>query len=144
MIEQDTIRLLRECDAGAKMGVDGLQDVVDRVNNDSLRDLLTQSKQDHEKISQAAQEHLHRFQDQGKPPSAMASAMSWLKTNLELLADPSDAKIADLMTDGCNMGIKSLSRYLNQYEAADEVSKDLAHQLIGMEENLVHQIRPYL
>ena len=34
--------------------------------------------------------------------------------------------VADLMTDGCNMGVKSLSRYLNQYKAADEQSKNIA------------------
>ena len=58
--------------------------------------------------------------------------------------NPTDAAIADLMTDGCNMGVKSLSKYLNQYEAADEASKSLAKRLIGMEERLAQQIRPYL
>ena len=144
MIEQDTVRLLRECDAGAKMGVDSFQDVLTRVDSEPFRELLAQSKEEHERLSQDVRQRLARYQDQGKEPSPMASAMSWLKTNLELLADGSDAKIADLMTDGCNMGIKSLSKYLNQYEAADEDSKDLAKRLIGMEETLVRHIRPYL
>ena len=48
------------------------------------------------------------------------------------------------MTDGCNMGVKSLSKYLNRYEAADEKSKDLAKKLIAMEEQLTHDVRPYL
>ena len=42
----------------------------------------------------------------------------------------SDKTIADLMTDGCNMGVKSLNQYLNQYEAADEKKKDIAKRLI--------------
>jgi hypothetical protein len=45
--------------------------------------------------------------------------MSWMKTNMKLSMEDSDATIADLMTDGCNMGVKSLNRYLNQYKAAD-------------------------
>jgi hypothetical protein len=32
------------------------------------------------------------------------------------------------------MGVKSLSKYLNQYKAADEKSKDYAKKLIAMEE----------
>ena len=144
MIEQDTVRLLRECDSGAKMGIDSLTDVMDRVENEAFRDLLARSRQEHEAISQSVQQHLDRLGDHGKAPSAMASAMSWLKTNMELLADGSDAKIADLMTDGCNMGVKSLSKYLNQYQAADEVSKSLTQKLIGMEETLARQIRSYL
>ena len=144
MIEKDTVRLLRECDAGAQMGIDALSDVLDRVDDETLRNLLSQSKKDHEQLSRDVRERLDRFQDQGKQPSSMVSAMSWLKTNLELLADGSDEKIADLMTDGCNMGVKSLSRYLNQYEAADEPSKALAKKLVGMEEALARQVRPYL
>ena len=36
MIEQDTIRLLRECDAGIKMGVSSIDEVLDYVNSDEL------------------------------------------------------------------------------------------------------------
>ena len=36
--------------------------------------------------------------------------MSWMKTNMKLAMDTSDAAIADLMTDGCNMGVKSLHK----------------------------------
>ena len=58
--------------------------------------------------------------------------------------DNSDQTIADLMTDGCNMGVKSLNKYLNQYEAADEVSKDIAKRLINLEEQLAVDILKFL
>ena len=144
MIEQDTVRLLRECDAGAKMGVEALNDVTGRVRHNELRDLLDSAKREHEALAGDIRDHLERFDDQGKDPPVMASAMSWLKTKAELMMDPSDHTVADLMTDGCNMGVKSLSKYLNQYEAADEKSKDYAKKLISMEEKLAQDIRPYL
>ena len=74
----------------------------------------------------------------------MAKGMSWMKTNAMLMMKPDDQTIADLMTDGCNMGVKSLNKYLNQYEAADEVSKDIAKRLINLEEKLAVDIRSYL
>ena len=144
MIEQDTVRLLRECDAGAKMGVDSLNDVIDRVQDGRLKQALTQSREEHEALSGEIRGELDRFQDEGKDPAPMASAMSWLKTKAELAMDASDATVADLMTDGCNMGVKSLSKYLNQYKAADEKSKNLAKRLVTEEEHLAQQIRPYL
>ena len=144
MIEQDTVRLLRECDAGAKMGVDSLNDVIDRVQDGRLKQALTQSREEHEALSGEIRGELDRFRDEGKDPAPMASAMSWLKTKAELAMDGSDATIADLMTDGCNMGVKSLSKYLNQYKAADEKSKDLAKRLVAEEEHLSQRIRPYL
>ena len=52
--------------------------------------------------------------------------------------------IAGLMTDGCGMGVKSLNKYLNQYRAADETSKDIAKRLIALEDRLAVEIRRYL
>lgn len=74
----------------------------------------------------------------------MAKGMSWIKTNAMLAVDESDNTIADLLTDGCNMGVKSLNRYLNQYEAADENSKDITKRLINLEEKLAVDMRRYL
>ena len=144
MIEQDTVRLLRECDAGAKMGVDALNDVTGRVRHDELRTLLTDSRKEHETLSQEIRDQLNRFEDAGKDPPMIATAMAWLKTQMEMMMEPTDHTVADVMTDGCNMGVKSLSKYLNQYKAADEKSKDCAKKLIAMEEHLAQSIRPYL
>ena len=144
MIEQDTVKLLRECDAGIKMGVASIDEVRDYARNGELRDALTQCKSRHEKLKDELQQALDRFGDDGKSPNPMAKGMSWIKTNVKLGFDMSDATIADLMTDGCNMGVKSLSKYLNQYKAADESAKALTRKLIAQEEQLAGQMRPYL
>lgn len=144
MIEQDTIRLLRECDAGVKMGITSIDDVLDYVSNDKLKQYLTKCKKEHEALNTELQTLLTKYRDEGKDPNPMAKGMSWIKTNMKLMMDESDATIADLMTDGCNMGVKSLNKYLNEYGAADEVSKDIAKRLINLEEDLTLQIRQYL
>ena len=66
-----------------------------------------------------------------KEPNVMAQGMSWIKTNMRLAMNTSDETIAELMTDGCNMGVKSLSRYLNQYKAADDRAKAITKKLIN-------------
>ena len=144
MIEQDTIKLLRECDAGIKMGVKSIDDVLDYVKSDALRKYLTDCKSEHEKLNEEIQRLLAQYQDEGKNPNPIAKGMSWMKTNMKLVMEESDGTIADLMTDGCNMGVKSLNRYLNEYKAADEVSKDIAKRLIKLEERLTIDIRQFL
>ena len=144
MIEQDTIRLLRECDAGIKMGVESINEVLEYVQHDKLRECLSDCKNKHSKLEDEIQTLLNKYHDEGKEPGAMAKGMSWIKTNAKLAMDESDKTVADLMTDGCNMGIKTLNRYLNQYEAADEKSKDIAKRLIKLEEKLVEEIRQFL
>ena len=144
MVGQDTIRLLRECDAGVKMGISSIEDVLDHVKDTDLKQNLAESKRDHETLEQELRTQLNRYEDGGKEPNPMAKGMSWLKTNMKLSWDESDATIADLMTDGCNMGVKSLSKYLNQYQAADETSKNITKRLIRLEEQLAVKIRKFL
>ncbi len=144
MIEQDTIKLLRECDAGIKMGVASIDDVLDNVQSRELKKILMECKRRHETLKEELGSLLDRFQDDGKEPNPIAKGMSWMKTNLKMNLEQSDAAIAELMTDGCNMGVKSLSRYLNQYKAADEKSKDIAKKLIHLEAQLAADIRGYL
>ena len=144
MIEQDTIRLLRECDAGIQMGTSSIEQVLPRVNSQQLRQRLEDCKQEHQQLAREIQTLLDRYQDEGKSPNPMAKGMSWIKTNLMMAADASDQTIADLMTDGCNMGVKSLNKYLNQYQAADEKTKDITKRLINLEEKLTVDIRDFL
>lgn len=144
MIEQDTIRLLRECDAGIKMGVASIDDVVDNVHSNQFKNCLIECKKKHEVLKNELQTMLDDYHDDGKNPNPMAKSMSWIKTNMKLAMDSSDQTIASLMVDGCNMGVKSLYKYLNEYKAASEKSKDIAKRLINLEEKLAVDIRHFL
>ena len=125
MVEPDTIRLLRECDAGIKMGVSAIEDVVDRVADKRFRRSLTDCAAEHDKLKAEIQALLDKYGDEGKNPNPIAQGMSHI-------------------TDGCNMGVKSLSQYLNQYKAADETSKNITKRLIALEERLAVDIRGFL
>lgn len=144
MVNQDTIKLLRECDAGVKMGISALDDVLDYVSDEELKKYLLECRNKHEKLREETEGLLSEYNDEGKEPNPMAKSMSWMKTNVKLVINESDGTIADLITDGCGMGVKSLNKYLNQYKAADEVSKDITKRLINLEERLEIDIRKYL
>ena len=143
-ISDDTIKLLRECDAGIKMGIEAINEVVNNVKDCKLKKILTDSRDKHERFQEEADELLKEYHDDGKDPSMMAKGMSWLKTNMKMTMDSSDSTVADLITDGCDMGVKSLNRYLNQYKTANDKAKKLAEKLIGEEENLRKEMKGYL
>lgn len=144
MIEPDTIKLLRECDAGVKMGVASIDEVLPYVHASELLRMLEKCKREHEGLGEEMKTLLARYEDDGKNPNPIAKGMSWMKTSVKLAMKDSDRTIADLMTDGCNMGVKSLNRYLNEYEAAEEEVKDITKRLINLEEKLAVDIRGYL
>lgn len=144
MINEDTIKLLKECNAGVKMAVASLDDIIEKVKSDKLKNILVKNKEEHERLGNETRELLNEYHDSGKEPNAMAKGMSWIKTNVQMVLKDSDKTAADLITDGCNMGIKSLNRYLNQYKTAEEKVKDIAKRLISIEEKLVIDLRTYL
>lgn len=140
----DTVKLLRECDAGIKMGISSIDDVLDDVEHTELKTMLSNCKAKHEMLADEIEGLLDKHDDDGKDPNPMAKGMSWVKTNVKMMTDYSDATIADFMTDGCNMGVKSLSRYINQYKSADDKSKDVAKRLVDLEATLCKDIRRFL
>lgn len=144
MIEKDTVRLLRECDAGVKMGISSLDHVQERVKNQKFKQIIDECKDEHLSLQENIKELLNTYQDEGKKPDFMAKTMSEIKTSAKLSADDSDETVADLLTDGCNMGVKSLHKYLNQYKAADERSKNVTKKLIDLEQRFTIDISSYL
>ncbi len=144
MGNDDTIKLLKECDAGSKMGVSSIDDVLDYVESKELLELLKETKKHHEKLGNDLHSMLNEHQAEEKEPSMIAKGMSKMKTNVKIGMDHSDETIADLIVDGCDMGIKSLQRYLNKYPAADKSAKDICNRLISIEDELRKKLYAYL
>ncbi len=144
MEDRDSIKLLKECDAGSKMAVTSLDDVLEKVENENLKALLSETKDHHEQLGNEIHKLLIEYGSDEKEPNSMAKGMSKLKTNMKMGMNDSDETVADLITDGCNMGIKSLYKYLNQYPGANSKVKDLCQRLISIEVQLRKELRQYL
>lgn len=144
MESKDTILLLKECDSGTKMAVASIDEVLEKIKDSNMKQLLTESREHHEKLGNEIHSLLIEHESEEKDPNPMAKGMSWLKTNMKMTMDESDATVADLITEGCDMGVKSLYRYMNQYKAADKTSQDICKRLITIEEKLRDDLREYL
>ena len=144
MEDRDTIKLLKECDAGSKMAVTSLDEVLEKVENENLKKLLSETKGHHEKLGNEIHALLVEYGSEEKEPNPMAKGMAKMKTSMKMGMNDSDETVADLITDGCNMGIKSLYKYLNQYPGANSKVKDLCNRLISIEDQLRKELRAYL
>lgn len=144
MDSSDTVYLLKECNAGTKMAVSSIDEVLDKVNDRNMKNILEESKSHHEKLCDEIHTLLSENDSEEKEPNPIAKGMSWLKTNIKVGIDGSDKAIADIMIDGCNMGVKSLNKYLNQYKNADNTSQKICDRLITIEEKLCRDLRVYL
>lgn len=144
MVNNDTIELLKECDQGVKMGIEAIDEVLPRVEDENLKKILNEYNIRHEELKDELEVLLKGAGLRGEEPNLMAKGMSALKTNFKMMLNDSDKTVADLMTDGCDMGIKSLNKYLNQYAAAEESVKDITKKIIKVEEDFEESLKKYL
>jgi hypothetical protein len=143
-MNNDTIALLKECNSGIKMGESAIKRVLPKVTSDKLRHALEVCNNTHAQLGDRTHGMLLEGGADTKPAHAIANAMSNAKISVSLFMNESDGTVASLMTDGVNMGIKSLSKYLNKYKDADSRSKAIAKELIASEEYLGVNMREFL
>ncbi len=144
MSTMQTIQLLKECDSGSKMAVSSIKEVIGDVKSEKLLKILTQTVSTHEDYGNEMHEMLNELHQEGKEPPTIAKISSWMKINFHMLENPSDKTIASMLVDGCNMGTKSLSSYLNDYPDADSKARRLADKLIKIETDLADDLREFL
>jgi len=141
----DTVKLLRECDAGTKMAVQSLDDAMEKTHNEALIHLLTQSKREHSELGDRLHSLLNEKGVHDKEPPAMAKTMAHIQNTVKLgINGTDDPDIAEFVTNGCNMGTKNLAKYLNKYKDASNDAKSICGKLINIEDKLVSELRLYL
>jgi hypothetical protein len=143
-MKEDTVFLLRECNAGCKSATNSMEQVQPFIANDKLKSVIDAYNDKHIKIGDECHQMLNEYNEGEKDPPAMAKAYSWISTEVKLMMNDDTRKIADIMIDGCNMGIKSVSKYLNKYKAASEKSVSLAKELVRTEQNFMSALLEYL
>ena len=128
MSRSDTLMLLQECSSGIKTAIASIDDVLPFVKESEFKQVLKESKTEHKSLEQKINGELEKINAPAKEPGIMAKSMSKVKINAELAFKPTSAQAASLITDGCSMGIKTITRCLNQYPAADSSAKKLAEK----------------
>lgn len=144
MYQEDTNQLLKECNSGIKMAVDAIKEVLPNVKCQELKNKLEKCEKEHEKLGDETHTLLCQNHQQDEDPGVMAKGMSWMKTNMKMTMNPGDDTIADLISTGCDMGVRTLYKYLNKCKNASENAKSLVKKVIKLEEDLSVDMRAYL
>lgn len=140
----DTVKLLQECNAGSKMAVSSIDEIMEKVKDEKLRAILVSCKDKHAKLGNEIHGLLTEFREEEKEPCMFEKGMAWAKTNVKMMMKDSDAAAADLLTDGCHMGIKTLRKFMNDYPEADRKAKNLCEHLIEIEEKFAEELEEFL
>lgn len=143
-VSKDTIELLKECDAGCKMAIDSMEQISRYVTDDQLKTIIQKYNNDHIKMEEDIHRMLNNHGAEGQEPNPMAKASSWIQSEVKMMIKGDSKQAASLLTDGCNMGVKSLCEYKNSYKAADERSVAMCEKLCDIETRMAKNLQGFL
>ena len=143
-MNQETIELLKEIDSGCLMALNSFQQLEEYQMPQGLYELITKSKSKHAEIQKEASKLLHENNETDKQPGMMASAMSWLTTEMKMMVREDGTQITKIIMNGCNMGTQQICEKMHKLENASDEAKKLAEKLIKTEEVLWTEIKDYL
>lgn len=140
----DTKKLLQECNSGCKMAISSMDQLVKYVNSSQLKVIIEKYKRRHEDLKEESEKLLETAGADGKEPGVAASAFSWISTEVKLMINEDDKKIAQILMDGCNMGIQSICKIQNACKNASKESISLAERLVKEEEGFAKEVKAFL
>ena len=143
-VSQDTVELLKECDAGCKMAIDSMEQISKYVSDDKLQTIIQKYNGEHIKLEEDIHRLLNSIGEDDKDPNPIAKASSWIQSEVKMMINCDSKQAAHLLTDGCNMGVKSLCEYKNQYKAADDKSVQMCERVCNIETRMVEDLQSFL
>ena len=143
-MNEDTISLLKECNSGCKSATNSMEQVLGYVKNEKLASLINKYNDKHIKIGDECHELLNENNEDEKDPSKISSMFAEMGTDIKLMMEKSTHKAADLLIDGCTIGINSLSEYFHKYRNAEEHIVSLTKKLIRIEQDFMDELLEFL
>ena len=136
-MDDQTKKLLKECNVGCKMALQSMKQVEDYLEDSELEQAVEDYRREHERVEKETSRLLMEAGVSEKDPSPVASASSWITTEMRLM-------IAKLMMIGCNMGIQSIAKCQNECRDASREARQIAEGLIHTEEDFMGRMKEFL
>lgn len=137
--------VLDELNKGCAMGMDALRDILDKVEDKKFKKVLEGEFDKYKEIHHRIESKYEDFsREEPTETSAMNKMMTSWMTEMKLMKDNSDSKIAELLLQGTNMGIIEGKKLLNHKEKLDKEVETILKDFIDMQEHSVEIYKEYL
>lgn len=143
-MEEQTRKLLEECSSGCIMAVNSMDQISKYISDEKLGKVVEKYRTKHKETEKKVAGLLQNAGKEEKEPNVAATAFSSFTTGAKMMINNDNSKIATVMMDGCNMGIKSMCGYINQYTRASGESISLAKDIVNIEEDFVRNLEYFL
>lgn len=128
----------------AEMGIIGIDDVIEKVENTQFEKLLKKQRKEYENITKEVELILNKYYEDNENISLLAKISTKIMSEMVILKDNSVSKIAKMMMNGTNKGIVELVEKINSYNGKDKDIVILANKFQKTLENNIEDLKEYL
>ena len=140
----NNVNALDEISKGCCMGIDALDFILNKAEEEDFIKLLNEYKEHYESLSKKIEDLYPKYSD--KEPhetTKMAKAMTWYGIQMNTLTDKSTSKLAEILLEGTTMGIAEGRKILNNKNIATDI-EEILDEFVNMQEKFCETLKSYL
>ena len=140
----NNINVLDELHKGCCMGIDALNVIIPKVDENNFRNLLEEQIVEYEDLAGRIDELYQNYSHSNThETNAMEKAMTWYGIQKDTLLNSSISNLADLLIRGTNMGIIEGKKILN-HKTMDKKVHKICTEYVTMQEAYVDKLKEFL
>ena len=138
------IEILKEISKDSKMGLDSINMVGEKVQDEKFQKLLDEQHNEYQNIFDRTQEILKQHGETIEDVPAMPKMMGWMGIQMITMNDKSNSQLSELLIQGNDMGIIKGHKLLNHNEFTTLEIQNLLSDFVRLQEKNIDDLKKWL
>ena len=138
------IEILKEISKDAKMGMDSINMVGQKVQDDKFQKLLDEQHNEYQNIFDRTQELLVQNNETIEDVPMMQKMMGWTGIQINTMNDKSNSQLSELLIQGNDMGVIKGTKLLNSSSVTTPEIKNLLSDFVRLQEKNIDDLKKFL
>ena len=138
------IEILKEINKDAKMGMDSITMVNEKVQDNKFKKLLDDQHNEYQNIFDRTQELLVQENENIEDVPSMQKAMAWTGIQMNTMNDKSNSKLSELLIQGNDMGVIKGTKLLNESSFTTPEIENLLSDFVRLQEKNIDDLKKFL
>jgi hypothetical protein len=136
--------VLNEVYKGAKMGMDAITYMTDKITNDEFSKEIKRQYNDYEEIARKVMDTVNKNSGKLDDVPTKDKLMGWTSVKMNTMMDDTTSHMAEMLIQGTVMGIVEGVKLSNKYPNLNVEAESLVDQFVKIGEDNIQVLKKYL
>lgn len=144
MEENDNIRLLHHIYQNTRLGMNSTDLISKKTEDPNFRKELDEYVLDYQTLEKKVSDEITNLGTVPHEKPTSEKIKTWSMLQMNTINQKSTSHLAELMITGSTMGITETTQDVKKYNLAGEPAKQLANDLITLQQNHIDRLKTFL